>query len=263
MCCPTFAKVLLIIFNLIFFVIGIALFAVGIWTVTDPYKLDILAILDNPVVANTAYILIVLGVFIVIVSFLGCCGAWKKNKCMLIMYFVIVLVIFLVQFIACCVAVAYKEKVDEFVKDELGDSMDKYKRPWDDDNKYNLAWNGIQFLLECCGTNSSADWEPTPFAGSMYMNKNWTYPPSCCKVDDPYNIVDGKYPKPKDTDGCVSSPSKTNMNSDGCYEAFEDWVVDNALYVGGTGLGLAFLEIFCMVFAMCIYCDVRKQDEIA
>ncbi|XP_071955768.1 tetraspanin-1-like [Antedon mediterranea] len=264
MCCPSFAKVLLIIFNLVFFVIGIVLLSVGIWTVTDPYKLEILDILDNAVVANTAYILIVLGVFIIIVSFLGCCGAIKKNKCMLIMYFIIVLLIFLVQFIACCIAVAYKEEVEDFVNDELYDTMADYKAPWDDDNNVNLAWNGIQFLLECCGTNNYSDWQNTPYAGESDTYDGITlnyYPPSCCKVADPTDIPSGQdFPDVTDPTGCINNPSKDNMNMVGCIGSFKDWVEENALYVGGTGLGLAFLEIFCMVFAMCIYCDARKEE---
>ncbi|XP_033126283.1 tetraspanin-1-like [Anneissia japonica] len=251
MCCTTFARALLIIFNIIFCAIGISILSVGIWIVTDPHKLDILAILDNAVVANTAYILIGLGIFIVIVSILGFCGGIKKNKCILIIYFIIVLVVFWIQFISCSIVIAYKDKVDVH---ELGDSMDNYITPWDDDNKYNNGWNSIQILLECCGTNSSADWKSTPYAGSSYLNKTWTYPPSCCKVADLNDFEDGKYPTPVDVNGCVSNPNADNMNSNGCYQAFQDWVEKNALFIGGPGLGLAFLEIFCLVYAMCIIC---------
>lgn len=34
-------------------------------------------------IADAAYILIAAGAVIFVISFLGCCGAWKKSKCLL------------------------------------------------------------------------------------------------------------------------------------------------------------------------------------
>ena len=51
---------------------------------TSPYKLDVLAILDNPVISGGAYFIIALGAFIFVVAFLGCCGAWMENRLMLV-----------------------------------------------------------------------------------------------------------------------------------------------------------------------------------
>ena len=51
-----------------------------------------------------AGLFIAMAVFITFVAFLGCCGAWKENRCMLITFFSILLVIFICMIAACCVA---------------------------------------------------------------------------------------------------------------------------------------------------------------
>lgn len=51
------------------------------------------------VYTSAAIILIVVSVFVVVVSFFGCCGAIKENKCMLGTYFTIVLALFIVMIV--------------------------------------------------------------------------------------------------------------------------------------------------------------------
>ena len=39
--------------------------------------------------------MVVISAFVVLVSFFGCCGAWKESKCMLGTYFTFVLLLFI------------------------------------------------------------------------------------------------------------------------------------------------------------------------
>nr|BAP00631.1 tetraspanin [Patiria pectinifera] len=270
--CANCAKILLIVFNIIFFIVGIALLAVGIWVVTSPYNLDILAILDNPILESGAYLIIALGAFIFLVSFLGCCGAWTENRLMLIIYFIIVLLIFIAQLIGCAVIIAYKDKVDAFVTNNLRKTMNMYKGVQDED-KYSVGWNALQVLLECCGTNNYTDWMETPWygnntnimVGGLSIKPEW--PATCCKVDNNLApVTDGGFPMPTNLTYCygvgVSEMMRDEyLNTEGCYMAFEDWVKSRALYIGGVGLGLAFLEIFSMVFAICVCRGVGKSED--
>ncbi len=268
--CANCAKILLIVFNIIFFIIGIILLAVGIWVVTSPYKLDVLAILDNPVISGGAYFIIALGAFIFVVAFVGCCGAWTENRLMLVIYFIIVLAIFIAQLIGCAVIIAYKDKVDEFVTNQLQDTMDKYYGETATD-KYSQGWNSLQVLLECCGTNNYTDWETTPWGiNQTYVmiggeNVMPMFPATCCKVDNTLDIVSGSYPTPLNLTKCygvgTTYPDTMFLNTNGCYDSFQEWVKSHALYIGGVGLGLAFLEIFAMVFAMCVCRGIGKDED--
>ncbi|XP_071809515.1 tetraspanin-18-like isoform X1 [Asterias amurensis] len=268
--CANCAKILLIVFNIVFFLVGIILLAVGIWVVTSPYKLDVLAILDNPVISGGAYFIIALGAFIFVVAFLGCCGAWMENRLMLVIYFIIVLGIFIAQFIGCAVIIAYKDKVDDFVTNSLQDTMNKYNGETASD-KYSQGWNSLQVLLECCGTNNYTDWADTYWGGNQTImtiggqNLIPKFPITCCKVDNTLDIVSGKYPTPLNYTQCygvgTTYPNEMYLNTNGCYDSFQDWVKSHALYIGGVGLGLAFLEVFAMVFAMCVCRGIGKAEE--
>ena len=73
--------------KLIFFqLLGCAILGVGIWVRVDP---NFKQYVDNSESFNylyaCAYILIVVGVIVMVVGFLGCCGAIRESQCMLSM----------------------------------------------------------------------------------------------------------------------------------------------------------------------------------
>lgn len=70
---------------------GVAILAVGVWVKVDSGSL--LGVLDNikdaPAelgqLANVAYLLMGVGGVLLIMGFLGCCGAMKESRCMLML----------------------------------------------------------------------------------------------------------------------------------------------------------------------------------
>lgn len=70
---------------------GIAILGVGIWVKVDSGSiLNFLGKIENAPaelsqVLNVGYLLIALGALLVIIGFLGCCGAVRESKCMLLM----------------------------------------------------------------------------------------------------------------------------------------------------------------------------------
>ncbi|KAA3674828.1 CD63 antigen, partial [Paragonimus westermani] len=56
--------------------------------------------------------IIVLGAVILLVSFLGCCGAIKENVCMLYMYGVFLIILLIAELVAAVMAVVYKDKFE-------------------------------------------------------------------------------------------------------------------------------------------------------
>ena len=63
-------------------VFGCALIGVGAWALIEHG--DYVTITESVPNASGSKVMIAAGVLIAIVSFLGCCGAWKENRCMLI-----------------------------------------------------------------------------------------------------------------------------------------------------------------------------------
>lgn len=70
---------------------GAAILAVGIWVKVDSGSvLNFLGEIENAPeelsqVLNVGYLLIAIGALLVVIGFLGCCGAIRENKCMLLL----------------------------------------------------------------------------------------------------------------------------------------------------------------------------------
>ncbi|XP_046891045.1 CD9 molecule a isoform X4 [Hypomesus transpacificus] len=77
-------KYLMIIFNVLFWLTGTAVLAIGLWLRFDPKTKGLFEGTDSPYVFFTGvYILIAAGALMMVVGFLGCCGAIQESPCML------------------------------------------------------------------------------------------------------------------------------------------------------------------------------------
>lgn len=59
---------------------GFGIVAIGIWTIWDKYHYVALLATPPGTYAVTTYLLLGTGGLIVLVGFLGCCGAWRENR---------------------------------------------------------------------------------------------------------------------------------------------------------------------------------------
>ncbi len=68
-------------------VCGVIILGVSLWMYTNDDIKKYLTIIEydrsNPYFDAALIVLILVGVFIFLVGFLGCCGAWKENSCLL------------------------------------------------------------------------------------------------------------------------------------------------------------------------------------
>lgn len=84
------SNVLIILLNIITAVLSIPLIAVGIW-LSKQHSSDCYGFLQKPV--------IVLGVFILVLSILGCSGAACRNRCLLWIYLVVMFLLIILLFV--------------------------------------------------------------------------------------------------------------------------------------------------------------------
>ena len=125
-------------------VLGIAIYAM----VDGAALVDLLdgSDVNIPVFTSAAIILIVVSVFIVILTFFGCCGAIKESKCMLGTYFTLVLVMFIIMIVGA--VLGYSQSLDEVggaLKDSMKQFVDEPKDETDTTKKaITDAWNQVQ-----------------------------------------------------------------------------------------------------------------------
>lgn len=230
-------KWLIFIFNFIFFLTGCGLIGLGIWLNVDQDDWEGISDFNYISVANVA---IAAGVIIVLVSFLGCCGAITENKFMLLGFFIFLLIIFILEIAAGIAAYVMRGNVESELKKQLDDRIpERYGEVG-----IRNAMDAIQKEFKCCGVNNISDWR----SGSPPK-----IPKSCCKPAvtscDEVNF-----------DG---SETLSNYFQKGCFKSIENFLEDNLLYVGITGIIFAIFQLVGMVFAMILYCAISKESQTA
>ncbi|NXD56271.1 TSN18 protein, partial [Corvus moneduloides] len=77
-------KYLMFIFNVLVFAGGTCLVAVGVWVAVDPAGFqDIVA--ARAVLSAGAWLLLALGIALSLLGFLGCCGALRRSRPLLLL----------------------------------------------------------------------------------------------------------------------------------------------------------------------------------
>merc|ERR1719219_2030214 len=160
-------KYLVFFFNFLFFIGGAVMMGFGIYGLVA--KDSIMAILPNVPLTSAIYVLIAVGGVVFLTGFLGCCGAVKESKCLLMSFFLIVLIIFIVEITGVILMYVYYPKIKpEIIKVMTSDD----------------SFDIIQKEGKCCGFDGPDD----------YKTNNKTVPASC--------HPDGDTNKPEYTTGC-------------------------------------------------------------
>ena len=97
--------------------------------------------------SSAAILLIVIACAVVLVTFFGCFGAFKVQRCMLGTYFTMILVLFICILVGAVIAVT--QDLD-FVEDALKKTMDEYGNDGNSQTVVTEAWDGIQSDVSIC-----------------------------------------------------------------------------------------------------------------
>lgn len=144
-CC----KYLMFFFNLCIFIGGCAMVGIGIWATQSTKSFQDM-VTNDPGVISAVYFIIGAGGFLVVVGFFGCCGAIKENRCMLGIFFVMILVIFIFEVAGGILLFVKLPETEQIIKE----SMAQYGK----DKTVTDAWDVVQTEMKCCGFDGAQDW---------------------------------------------------------------------------------------------------------
>ncbi|KAJ3599044.1 hypothetical protein NHX12_033007 [Muraenolepis orangiensis] len=141
--CFTFVKVMMVLFNMLIFLGGISLLALGIWATVDGSSfLQILGTFSSQAMqfVNVGFFCIAVGVLLMLLGLMGFIAAHRESRCLLLMFFSIILIIFVAEVAAVVVALAYS-------------SFEQYGS----DPVVTKIWNTTMTELNCCGFTNYTD----------------------------------------------------------------------------------------------------------
>jgi len=271
------AKIMLIIYNIIFLLSGLVLIALGIWLIADGRFLNVVNLtyngMNSALIRNAAIILIAMGALIVIISVVGFVGAILENVILLTIYIVFLVVIFCGEICGGVIAIAFKDKIVYNLKgilyDQLNDQVNKDSGKAHYYNSLTTSANATCFTsdlgylfdwaqqeFECCGIESRDDYR-------QRMNGSYTFQTMCPGLKDPYVPLSCCPLKPTYTFGDFHKTPDNQYDSQnivdctraytqGCYAGVTQRIEKYAPVLIGIGIGFAMLELFGIIFAVCL-----------
>ncbi|XP_037743611.1 tetraspanin-16 [Chelonia mydas] len=229
-------KTVMICFNTIIFVVGCTMVALGLWIKLG--STSFVRVLGSTSVnfVHIGYFCIVVGIMVAMLGFIGCWGAVKESRCLLRMYFLIMLVIFIAEITAAVVVFAFTQFARSVILDKSLTALKKKYSGYKHDDIVSYGWNAFMLKLNCCGVHNYTD-----FSGSAFqIRTNLTYPKSCCK--DPMSSACNGH-----------NVSSVVINQEGCFHKLVSLVKEKSLLLGGAATGAALLELAAMIVSLMLY----------
>ncbi|GIY76633.1 tetraspanin-7 [Caerostris darwini] len=231
----TCMKLLLLIFNVLFWVAGIILLVFGLWMKISLHYLFELSDQYNEVIP---YIFIGTGSLILIVSFFACCCTVKGQPVLLYMLAVFLGLVFICELTAGISGYVYRDNIRDGFKSGLNNSISLYGDGRIRDRDIDM----VQKYLKCCGVQDYLDWY------SKWGNHS--VPISCCQ----------------DRTNCHYSPVEdtAEIYTVGCYVKVVDFVDQNLGSLLAGALALGSFQLFGVMLACCLakYADKAKYEPV-
>ncbi|XP_032912713.1 tetraspanin-8 [Catharus ustulatus] len=223
-------KYSMFIFNLLFWVCGCIILGISIWIrVTGAHQMD------SSMLAG-ANLLIAVGAIIMILGFLGCCGAVKENRCMLMLFFIALLLILILQLIGGILGAMSISKMDTAFDLILSAMTSKLESTEKEDKPYQENFQNIEREFKCCGvTKGPEDW-----------GKNFNSTMCQCEAQDQSSDLCTKY-------------QNRYIYKNTCGEVIVQQMKNYLTILMGISFGLAVVEIIGLVFSMSLYCQIGRK----
>ncbi|XP_018524062.1 leukocyte surface antigen CD53 [Lates calcarifer] len=219
--CLKCLKYTMCIANFLCFMCGVAVLGFGVFMMVNVRVEALTPTLASFSVAN---MLLISGIIITCVSFLGFLGALKENRCLLLTFFLLLFFLMLVELTAACLLLMFEGEIATLVKDDLNKGLTKAKSG--NSTKEMNDWNLIQTKFDCCGVDNVTDWGDK-------------VPESCCK--EICNASDPKY------------------REKGCLVKLKTMFEENFLTTGISVIVLCIIEVLGMCFAMTLFCHISRS----
>ncbi|KAE9549160.1 hypothetical protein FO519_007628 [Halicephalobus sp. NKZ332] len=264
-------KFSLFIFNLLFLLCGIFCLCIGTWLILDKYAVDNLAVATSKVkgyenddglrdlatkpaaVRQIGYILVFGGIVVIIVAFLGCCGAAKEWRPLLCCYGTCLMVILAIEIAAAFYAAMHSHMFGKDFRQILHASLKMYNgtdlpsQAGHDDFLVKTAWDKLMQEKSCCGVDSKVG--EFNESGWYYLTKKkYQFPPACC---------------PPKNGKLMNFCPKIQRYGDGCYEKIRESfneVSSNLKIVMWTAIFIAVIQAFGIGVAFCLCNSISGHE---
>ncbi len=240
-------KYLMFAFNFLFWLCGCALLGVGLWLCFEPSVQQYASASgDLQEYYIAVYVIIGIGGLMMLVGFLGCCGACMENTVLLGMFFTFLLLICVAEVGGGVWCYLNREKLQGIIESGMQNTMTTTYNTGN--TVVTTAVDRLQRDLMCCGAQGPTDWAETVFLTGTVLT---AVPDSCCKSES----------KGCGNTGSVLASLGLTIHQKGCANALFDELEENTVLVAGLAIGIGGVQLLGMVFSLCLCCAIRRADR--
>ncbi|NWT91306.1 TSN8 protein, partial [Urocynchramus pylzowi] len=176
----------------------------------------------SPIMLGGVNLLIAVGSIIMVLGFLGCCGAIKESRCMLMLFFIALLLILILQVTAGVLGAVYKPQVEEAFNHTLSNGVTALQSTTGEHREYQEEIKKLEKKYQCCGLqNGPEDW-----------GENFDKQKDICQCE----------PEKPSSDLCVQYKDRY-IYKKSCGELIMQQIKDNLVIIMGIAFGLAVIEV--------------------
>ncbi|KAG2462194.1 tetraspanin-15 [Polypterus senegalus] len=244
-------KFTLIAYSTVFWLIGGFIMAIGIYAEVERQKYKTL----DGVFLAPAIILILLGIVMFIVSFIGVLASLRDNLTLLQVFLYTLTVCLIIELLGGVIALLFKNKTMDILNQNIRKGISNYY----DDLDFKNIMDFVQKKFKCCGGEDFTDWKanmyhtctaPGPLACGV--------PYTCCIQDKNSTVVNTMC-------GYKTLDKERLQLIDviyvrGCTDAVLIWFLDNYNIMAGLLLGILLPQLFGIIITW-LYVT-RVEDAI-
>nr|XP_004672308.3 leukocyte antigen CD37 [Jaculus jaculus] len=267
--CLSLIKYFLFVFNLFFFVLGSLIFCFGTWILIDKTSFMSFVGLSFMPLQTWSKVLAVSGILTMGLALLGCVGALKELRCLLGLYFGMLLLLLATQITLGILISTQRVRLERKVKELVLQTMENYgANPME--TAAEESWEYAQFQLRCCGWQSPRDWlAARTLRGSR--SEEPRVPCSCYNASAANNSVVpdkllfsqlsrlGPRARSRHTSDLCLVPADSHIYREGCAQSLQKWLHNNLIAIVGICLGIGLLELGFMTLSIFL---CRNLDHI-
>ncbi|KAM3625556.1 uncharacterized protein V6R79_014004 [Siganus canaliculatus] len=247
-----FLKFLLFSYSIIFWLIGGFILAIGIYAEVERQRYKTL----DGVFLAPAIILILLGIVMFIVSFIGVLASLRDNLTLLKVFMYTLTVCLMLELLGGILALVFHNQTVDLLNKNIRRGIVNYY----DDLDFKNIMDFVQKKFKCCGGQEYKDW-------SVNMYHNCSAPgPLACGV--PYTCCITTKPNEVANTLCgfqVLAKERLDLidtiHIRGCTDAFFIWLMDNYKIMAGLLLGILLPQFFGVIVSW-LYVT-RVEDAIS
>ncbi|CAD5124711.1 DgyrCDS12973 [Dimorphilus gyrociliatus] len=264
-CTATIIKLLLFFSNVFFWIVGILVIGFGIWVIQQESEL----LGDNAdtevykIVYSVTIVIILVGVIVFIVAFVGCIGTIRENITILNVFIGLLIAEVVVELSLIVVGFSLYETIKDEVIDSLKDTLVYYL----DSPSIRDLIDTFQQAFLCCGVSTKGykDWKVNEYYGCKENNPFYlacSVPWTCCigAKDDQETMINRMCGK-----GVLEDKSENigAIYTEGCIDAVHNKLKSNLSIVLGMVTGVFFLQIIGIFLAFLLRVTIKSnQSEI-